>query len=69
MLYLIGVIVFGAEFKDDYQDPYDKNTNPSFGEYKLSYCFGLSIVALLLEIVAGVLMFLDSKKGGTSPSG
>lgn len=61
VLYLIGVIVFGASFKDDFIDL-------PITDYELSYCFGLSVVALILEIVAGVLVFLDSKKGGTSPS-
>lgn len=65
VLYLIGVIVFGAKFDEDFIDP--AKSNPSF-DFELSYCFGLSIVALILEIVAGVLAFLDSKKGGTSPS-
>ncbi|XP_045185708.1 uncharacterized protein LOC123543700 [Mercenaria mercenaria] len=66
VLYLIGVIVFAAEFKDDFIDPGD--SNPAWGDYELSYCFGLSVIALILEIVAGVLAILDSKKGGTSPS-
>lgn len=67
VLYLIGVIVFGAKFKEDFIDP--ANSPLGLRDHKLSYCFGLSIVALILEIVAGVLAFLDSKKGGTSPSG
>ncbi|XP_060584999.1 uncharacterized protein LOC132740956 [Ruditapes philippinarum] len=66
VLYLIGVIVYGAKFDKDYIDP--GSNNPTWGDFELGYCFGLSIVALILEIVAGVLIFLDSKKGGTSPS-
>ncbi|XP_045185698.2 uncharacterized protein LOC123543691 [Mercenaria mercenaria] len=56
VLYLIGVIVFAAKLKEDR------------GDFELSYCFGLSVVALILEIAAGVLAILDSKEGGTSPS-
>lgn len=66
VLYLIGIIVFGAKFKEDFIDPADRN--PSWGDYKLSYSFALSVVALALELVAGVFIILDSKKGGTSPS-
>lgn len=60
------MIVFAAKFKADFIDPAD--TDPSWGKYKLSYCVGLSVVTLALEIVAGVLVILDSKKVGTSPS-
>lgn len=67
VLYLIGVIVFAAEFKDDYIDPGD--IIPGWGDYELGYSFALSVVALVLEIVAGVFIILDSKKGGTTPSG
>ncbi|KAK3608542.1 hypothetical protein CHS0354_042519 [Potamilus streckersoni] len=66
VLYLIGVIVFGAEF-----DKYFISRNYlTLMNYSLSYCFGLSIVALVFEIVAGVLMILDGKGGGggTKPS-
>ncbi|XP_071079825.1 epithelial membrane protein 1-like [Haliotis cracherodii] len=66
--YLIAVIVFGAEFNDgDYGRPIPKGVNYKAGE--LAFSFGLAIVALLLEGVAGVLMLVDNKKGkGTSPA-
>lgn len=54
------MIVFAAKYKDDIN---------VFGiDLELTYCFGLSWVALILEMVAGVLVLQDSKKGGTSPS-
>lgn len=63
MIQLVGCIVFGVEFDDVY---YDRGTV----EFWLSYAFGLAIVAALLEIVAGVLLILECKKGGgTSASG
>jgi len=63
VLYLIGVIVFAVKFDEDYVDRIANST------YELGYAFGLSVVALILEIVAGVLVIVDSKSGGTSPSG
>lgn len=62
VLYLIGVIVFGVKFDEDYIDV----TNST---YELGYAFALSVVAMVLEIVAGALVLVDSKSGGTSPSG
>uniref|UniRef100_K1QC86 Uncharacterized protein n=1 Tax=Magallana gigas TaxID=29159 RepID=K1QC86_MAGGI len=63
VIQLIGCIVFGVEFDDVY---YDRGTS----EFWLSYAFGMAIVAALLEIVAGVLLILECKKGGgTSASG
>lgn len=68
VLYLIGIIVFGAKFDEDFIEPRD--SNPNWAKRKLSYCFGLSIVALVFEIVAGVLMIVEAKKGGgTGASG
>ncbi|KAL3872780.1 hypothetical protein ACJMK2_035981 [Sinanodonta woodiana] len=66
VLYLIGVIVFGVKF-DEY---FISRNSVTLVNYSLSYCFGLSIVALVFEIVAGVLMILDGKGGGggTKPS-
>ncbi|OWF52974.1 uncharacterized protein LOC110447021 [Mizuhopecten yessoensis] len=61
-LLLIGCIVFGAEFDDLF---IDKN----LVKHKLSYSFGLAIVASLLEIVSGVLLLLEGLGKGTSPSG
>ena len=61
-MYLIGCIVFAVKFKENYIDPVTKDC-------ELSYCFIISTIALVLEIIAGVLMILDAKKAGTSPSG
>ena len=67
MIQLVGCIVFGVEFDDVY---YDRGTGANYFEFWLSYAFGLAIVAALLEIVAGVLLILECKKGGgTSASG
>nr|XP_022330142.1 uncharacterized protein LOC111128677 [Crassostrea virginica] len=67
VIQLVGCIVFGVEFDDVY---YDRGTGASYWEFWLSYAFGLAIVAALLEIVAGVLLILECKKGGgTSASG
>ncbi|WAR18469.1 hypothetical protein MAR_000307 [Mya arenaria] len=66
-LYLIGVIVFGANFKEDYID----FLGPLSGErYRLGYAFALSIVALVLEIAGGVMVLLDRKvaQPGTAPA-
>ncbi|KAJ8309593.1 hypothetical protein KUTeg_014467 [Tegillarca granosa] len=57
VLYLIGCIVFAAEWDKNYKD-----TNTL--DYFLSYAFGLSIVALILEIVAGVFLILEGKGKG-----
>ncbi|KAL5008161.1 hypothetical protein ScPMuIL_013742 [Solemya velum] len=69
VLFLIGVIVFGAEYDEYYKDlgktPNNKNNN----DHSLSYSYGLAIVAVILEILSGVLLILDGKKGGgTSPA-
>lgn len=62
VLFLIGIIVFGAKF-----DKYYKHLNKV--DHELAYSYGLAIVAVILEIVAGVLLILDGKKGGgTSPA-
>ncbi|KAH3853910.1 claudin-10-like [Dreissena polymorpha] len=61
VLYLIGVIVFGAEFNEHFIEPYGSI-------HKFGFGFALSIIAMVLEIVAGVLLIVDNKKGGTSPS-
>ena len=66
ILYLIGVIVFGAEFKADYIDAdsvsRDSDLGVSDSRQEFSYCFGLSFGALVFEIVAGILMILDTDK-------
>ena len=62
-MYLIGCIVFAVKFKENYIDP------PASKDCELSYCFIISIIALVLEILAGVLMIIDAKKAGASPSG
>ncbi|XP_067682630.1 uncharacterized protein [Haliotis asinina] len=63
--YLLAVIVFGAEFDSGrYRSPIPSN----YKHGELGYSFGLAIMALLLDGVAGVLMLVESKKGkGTSP--
>lgn len=67
VIQLIGCIVFGVEFDDVY---YDRTVGGAKWEFWLSYAFGMAIVAALLEIVAGVLLILECKKGGgTSASG
>lgn len=67
VFYLIGVIIFGAKIDDDDKWPENNNT-----DYKLGYSFVLSLIALLLEIVAGILMIVEGKGGGgggsTKPS-
>ncbi|XP_033735208.1 uncharacterized protein LOC117323836 [Pecten maximus] len=63
VLLLIGCIVFGAKFDDRYIDQFPTN------KHKLSYSFGLALVASILEIVAGVFMLVDGLGKGTSPSG
>ncbi|XP_046548099.1 uncharacterized protein LOC124258069 [Haliotis rubra] len=63
--YLLAVIVFGAEFDNGY---YHQPITRTVKIGELGFSFGLAIVALLLEGVAGVLMLVESKKGkGTSP--
>ena len=54
--YLIGVIVYGTKFNEDFVKPAD--SDPTWGEYKLSYCYALSVVALVFEIVAGILVVI-----------
>lgn len=61
VLYFIGVVVFAAKFKEDYIDPVGST-------WELGYAFALSVIAFVLEIVAGVLILVECKKGGTSPS-
>ncbi|CAC5421102.1 unnamed protein product [Mytilus coruscus] len=64
VFYLIGVIVFGAKV--------DKWPENATTDYKMGYSFALSIIALVLEIIAGVLMIVEGKGGGggggTKPS-
>ena len=55
VLYLIGCIVFAVNFKEHYIDAV-------LLDCELSYSFVFSIIALVLEIVAGVLMIIDVKK-------
>ncbi|XP_045187973.1 uncharacterized protein LOC123545730 [Mercenaria mercenaria] len=59
LLYLIGIIVYGAKFGEDFVNPAD--SDPNWGEYKLGYSFALSVVALVFELVAGLLLILDAK--------
>ncbi|CAC5425566.1 CACNG5 [Mytilus coruscus] len=66
VFYLIGIIIFGAKVNDKWVE--DAAT-----DYKFGYLFTLSIIAFLLEIVAGVLMIMEGKgggggEGGTKPS-
>jgi predicted membrane channel-forming protein YqfA (hemolysin III family) len=56
LFYLIGVIFYGAKFVEDFIKPAD--SDPEWGEYKLSYCYGLSVAALVFELIAGILVFL-----------
>lgn len=62
---MIGVIIFGVKVDDYWID-----SNAANIKYKLGYSFALSVVALVLEIVAGVLMIVEGKGGGggTKPS-
>ena len=55
VLYLIGCIVFAVNFKEHYIDAV-------LLDCELSYSFVFSIIALVLEIVSGVLMIIDVKK-------
>ena len=54
--------MFATKFKDNYIDDASKDCH-------LSYCFIISIIALVLEIIAGVLMIIDARKAETSSSG
>lgn len=56
VFYLIGVIIFGAKV--------NKWVENSTTDYKFGYSFALSIIAFLLEVVAGVLMIVEGKGGG-----
>ena len=38
-------------------------------DYKLGYSFALSIIALVLEIIGGVLMIVEGKGGGGGGGG
>ncbi|CAG2217398.1 uncharacterized protein [Mytilus edulis] len=64
VFYLIGVIVFAAEVND-----WPENNTT---DYKFGYSFALSIIALVLEIIGGILMIVEGKGGGggggTKPS-
>ncbi|XP_071161005.1 uncharacterized protein [Mytilus edulis] len=57
VFYLIGIIIFGAKVND-------KWVEDAVTDYKFGYSFALSIIALLLEIVAGVMMLVEGKGGG-----
>lgn len=61
---MIGVIVFAAEVND-----WPENAAT---DYKFGYSFALSIIALVLEIIGGILMIVEGKGGGggggTKPS-
>jgi hypothetical protein len=57
--YLIAVIIFGAEWPEI--------TNPLY-VYRLGFSFALVIVAFILALVAGILLIVDGKSGGTSPA-
>lgn len=58
-LYTIGVVTFAVRYRRDYIDE-------SSRDYVYGYCFVLSILAILLEGSAGVLMFLDTRLNGRS---
>ncbi|CAG2250925.1 unnamed protein product [Mytilus edulis] len=58
ILYLIGCIVFGTQW-----DKYYKDTPVT--DYALEYGFALSIVALVLEITAGVFLIIETKRAVT----
>ncbi|XP_076098315.1 voltage-dependent calcium channel gamma-5 subunit-like [Mytilus galloprovincialis] len=65
VFYLIGIIIFGAKVND-------KWVENAVTDYKFGYSFALSIIAFLLEIVAGVMMLVEGKGGvgggrGTKP--
>ncbi|KAL4239040.1 hypothetical protein ACF0H5_003744 [Mactra antiquata] len=68
LLYLSGVVIFGAKFDEDYIEPYSNKVGKD--PFKIGYCFGLSIVAIVFELIAGCLIYLDSKKDSqnTRPS-
>lgn len=57
-MYLIGCIVFGTQW-----DKYYKDTLVT--DYALEYGFALSIVALILEITAGVFLIIETKRAVT----
>ena len=57
ILYLIGCMVFATKFNEYYIDI-------AVLDYKLGYSFALSIVALVLEIIGGVLMIVEGKGVG-----
>ena len=58
MCWLIAVIVFAAEWPDEVGNIADK-----FG-----FSFALAIIAFVVAIVAGILLIVDGKGGGTSPA-
>jgi hypothetical protein len=49
--------VFATKFNEYYKDTVVL-------DYKLGYSFNLSTVALVLEIIGGVLMIVEGKGGG-----
>ena len=49
--------MFATKFNEYYKDTVVL-------DYKLGYSFALSIVALVLEIIGGVLMIVEVKGGG-----
>ncbi|KAL8571720.1 hypothetical protein ACOMHN_060806 [Nucella lapillus] len=53
--WLIAVIIFAVKFKDTSITAY-------------GFSFALAIVSLILGIVAGILLIVDGKSGGTSPA-
>lgn len=53
--------MFGVEFDDVY---YDRIVGGVKWEFWLLYVFGMVIVVVFLEIVVGVFLILECKKGG-----
>lgn len=51
--------MFAAKWDEYYKDDLIRNF-----DYKLGYSFSLSIIALVLEIIGGVLMAVEGKGGG-----
>ncbi|XP_046340451.2 uncharacterized protein LOC124121489 [Haliotis rufescens] len=61
VLYLIGIIIFGAEYGNG-----DKLRNTSIAvDGDLGYSFVFAVFAMLLEIVVGVVLLVTGLKGGS----
>ncbi|XP_064603420.1 uncharacterized protein LOC135468888 [Liolophura sinensis] len=60
VLYFIGIVIYGVKF-------YSPVITSGFGR-TLSWSFGLAVISMILEIVAGVLLLLGRKGTATSPS-